>query len=48
MGEKAGDNPDTAQDAYPKSIVLFEQSDAGVYLQHAREKLEKLKKNHFR
>ncbi|MEE4113130.1 MAG: hypothetical protein V2I40_09970, partial [Desulfobacteraceae bacterium] len=37
------DNPDDAQGAYQKSIALFEQSDAGMYLQHAREKLEKLK-----
>ncbi len=42
------DNPDDAKGAYQKSIALFEQSDAGMYLQHARVKLEKLNKNHFR
>jgi class 3 adenylate cyclase/tetratricopeptide (TPR) repeat protein len=38
----AADNPETALDAYQKCIALFEQCDARVYLQHAREKLEKL------
>jgi tetratricopeptide (TPR) repeat protein len=37
---------DTARDAYQKSAAWFEQSDAGIYLQQAKEKLEKLKKNH--
>lgn len=40
------DNPDAALDAYRKSIALFEHSDAGLYLQHARERLDKLKNNH--
>ncbi len=40
------DNPDAALDAYRKSIALFEHSDAGVYLQQARERLDKLKNNH--
>ena len=41
------DKPETARDAYQKSVALFEQSDAEIYLQRAREKLEKLNKNHF-
>ena len=42
------DNPDDAKGAYQKSIALFGQSDAGMYLQQARERLEQLDKNHFR
>ncbi|MCB2149401.1 MAG: AAA family ATPase [Deltaproteobacteria bacterium] len=36
---------DEASDAYRKSAALFEQSDAGIYLQQAREKMDKLKKS---
>jgi tetratricopeptide (TPR) repeat protein len=36
---------DEALDAFRKSAALFERSDAGIYLQHAREKMEELKKS---
>ena len=36
---------EAALDAYKKSAALFEQSDAEVYLQRVREKLEKLNPN---
>ena len=37
--------PEAALEAYQTSAALFEQSDAVVYLQGVREKIEKLNSN---